>query len=55
MNPAIVTISAKYQVVIPQEIRETMQLKPGTKVMMIPSGNRSSSFFNKTRGQNGVS
>jgi AbrB family looped-hinge helix DNA binding protein len=34
MNP--VTISAKYQVVIPRQIREQFNLKPGNKIMFIP-------------------
>ena len=32
----IATISSKYQVVIPREIREKFQLKPGQKIMFIP-------------------
>ena len=35
-----VTISSKYQVVIPRPIREQFNLKPGQKIMFIP--------FNKT-------
>lgn len=31
-----VTISSKYQVVIPREIREQFNLKPGQKLMFIP-------------------
>jgi AbrB family looped-hinge helix DNA binding protein len=31
-----VTISSKYQVVIPSQIREQFNLKPGQKVMFIP-------------------
>ncbi len=31
-----VTISSKYQVVIPREIREQFGLKPGQKIMFIP-------------------
>ena len=31
-----VTISSKYQVVIPREIREQFNLKPGQKVVFIP-------------------
>ena len=31
-----VTISSKYQVVIPREIREKFKLKPGQKIMFIP-------------------
>jgi len=30
------TISSKYQVVIPREIREKFKLKPGQKIMFIP-------------------
>jgi len=35
-----VTISPKYQVVIPQKIRRAMQLFPGQKVQVILYGNR---------------
>ncbi len=31
-----VTISSKYQVVIPREIREQFGLKPGRKVVFVP-------------------
>ncbi len=31
-----VTISSKYQVVIPRQIREQFNLKPGTKIMFLP-------------------
>jgi len=31
-----VTISSKYQVVIPREIREQFDLKPGQKVVFLP-------------------
>ena len=34
-----VTISTKYQVVIPREVREQFGLKPGQKVMFIPYNN----------------
>lgn len=34
-----VTISSKYQVVIPREIREQFNLKPGHKIMFIPYNN----------------
>ena len=34
-----VTISSKYQVVIPREIRERFDLKPGQKIMFIPYNN----------------
>jgi AbrB family looped-hinge helix DNA binding protein len=33
---AAVTISSKYQVVIPREIREQFNLKPGQKLVFIP-------------------
>ena len=32
----VVTISSKYQVVIPREIRKQFNLKPGQKIMFIP-------------------
>lgn len=34
------TISPKYQVVIPRELREKMQLKPGEKVEFLQYENR---------------
>jgi AbrB family looped-hinge helix DNA binding protein len=34
------TISPKYQVVIPRELRENMQLKPGEKVEFLQYENR---------------
>jgi AbrB family looped-hinge helix DNA binding protein len=34
-----VTISSKYQVVIPRAIREQFDLKPGTKIVFIPYNN----------------
>jgi len=34
-----VTISSKYQVVIPREVREQFGLKPGQKVVFIPYNN----------------
>lgn len=34
-----VTISSKYQVVIPKEVREQFNLKPGHKIMFIPYDN----------------
>ena len=36
----LVTVSPKYQVVIPREIRESMDLKPGEKVQVFQVGNR---------------
>lgn len=35
-----VTVSPKFQVVIPQSIREKLGMKPGQKVQMIPYENR---------------
>jgi AbrB family looped-hinge helix DNA binding protein len=32
----VTTISTKYQIVIPREVREKFNLKPGQKVMFIP-------------------
>lgn len=34
-----VTISTKYQVVIPREVREQFNLRPGQKVLFIPYNN----------------
>lgn len=34
-----VTISSKYQVVIPREVRERFGLKPGQKIVFIPYKN----------------
>ena len=31
-----VTVSTKYQVVIPRRIRELLKIKPGQKIQMIP-------------------
>jgi AbrB family looped-hinge helix DNA binding protein len=33
-----VTVSSKYQIVIPQEIREALEIKPGQKLAMIRVG-----------------
>ncbi len=35
-----VTVSPKYQVVIPKEIRESLGIRPGQKVEAIQYGNR---------------
>jgi AbrB family looped-hinge helix DNA binding protein len=35
-----VTVSSKYQVVIPREVREAMGIKPGTRVQVLQYGNR---------------
>lgn len=37
---AVVTISPKFQVVIPREIREQLDLEPGQKVQAFAFGNR---------------
>ncbi|MDW8279479.1 MAG: AbrB/MazE/SpoVT family DNA-binding domain-containing protein [Anaerolineales bacterium] len=36
---ALTTISSKYQIMIPREVREQFNLKPGQKVMFIPYRN----------------
>lgn len=36
---ALTTISTKYQIVIPREVREHFNLKPGQRVMFIPYKN----------------
>lgn len=35
-----VTVSPKYQVIIPKRIRETLELKPGQKMRVIEYDNR---------------
>ena len=34
----VVTISPKYQITIPKEIRERFEIKPGDKALFIPRG-----------------
>ncbi len=34
----IVTISSRYQITIPKEIRERFDIKPGDKALFIPRG-----------------
>jgi len=36
----VVTISPKFQVVIPRDIREQLELEPGQKVQALAFGNR---------------
>jgi len=36
----IVTVSPKYQVVIPKVVRESLQLRPGQKMQLIESDGR---------------
>ena len=35
-----VTVSPKYQVVIPRELRDSLHIKPGEKIQMLQYGNR---------------
>lgn len=35
----VVTVSSKYQVVIPKEIRESLDIRPGQKVRVLRYGN----------------
>ncbi|MBM4036767.1 MAG: AbrB/MazE/SpoVT family DNA-binding domain-containing protein [Planctomycetes bacterium] len=37
---AAVTVSPKYQIVIPREIRERMGIRPGQKVALMPFGGK---------------
>ncbi|MBI4666950.1 MAG: AbrB/MazE/SpoVT family DNA-binding domain-containing protein [Nitrospinae bacterium] len=37
---AVVTVSPKYQVVIPQEVRESMGITPGEKIRIFQYENR---------------
>lgn len=37
---SIVTISPKYQVVIPKKVREQLKLTPGQKLQIVQIGNR---------------
>ncbi len=37
---AIVTVSSKFQIVIPPSIRESLGIKPGEKIHLLPYQNR---------------
>lgn len=37
---ATVTISSKFQLVIPKEVRETLELKPGQQLRVFTAGDR---------------
>jgi len=39
-NMKTVTVSPKYQVVIPRELRDSLQIKPGEKVQVLQYENR---------------
>jgi AbrB family looped-hinge helix DNA binding protein len=38
MKNHVVTVSSKYQVVIPQAVRESAHIKPGSKMMVVNYG-----------------
>ncbi len=38
MKSSTVTVSSKYQIVIPTELRESMQIRPGSKLTMVEMG-----------------
>jgi AbrB family looped-hinge helix DNA binding protein len=40
MHMNTVTLSSKFQVVIPREVREAMELRPGTKIQVLWYENR---------------
>lgn len=37
---ATVTLSSKYQLVIPKDVREALELRPGQKLRIVTSGDR---------------
>ena len=45
---SIVTISSRYQITIPKEIREQFDIKPGDKVLFIPRGKTIEVLFART-------
>ena len=38
MSSAVATLSSKYQISIPKEVRDTLNLKPGQKLVFISTG-----------------
>ena len=49
-----ITVSPKFQIVIPKEIRQKLEIKPGQKLQVFQSGNRIEYIIikdiNKSRG-----
>jgi AbrB family looped-hinge helix DNA binding protein len=39
-NATQITVSSKYEVVIPREIREALDIQPGQKMRILRDGNR---------------
>lgn len=44
----VVTISTRYQITIPKEIRERFDIKPGDKTLFIPRGKSIEVLFART-------
>lgn len=40
MKSSTVTVSSKYQTVLPAELRKNMQIRPGSKLTMVEMGGR---------------
>ena len=38
MKASTVTVSSKYQIVIPAELRQSMQIQPGSKLTLVEMG-----------------
>ena len=38
MKSTTVTVSSKYQIVIPADVRESMRIRPGSKLTMVEMG-----------------